>query len=91
MGTSASEQEEHKEKVNQQRNEKRTDKTLLHNSTDGRTVGAELADKPYWIKINLADSAIGKTYGSNTLVKMPEGECSYFALVAADCRFKFYI
>lgn len=80
LGTSASEQEEHKEKVNQQRNEKRTDKTLLHNSTDGRTVGAELADKPYWIKINLADSAIGKTYGSNTLVKMPEGEYSYFAL-----------
>lgn len=81
----AEEQGEHKEENSAPLNEKRTDKTSVQNMsaqnrTDGRTVNDELANKPYWIKINLADNAVGKTYGSNTLVKMPEGEYSYYDL-----------
>lgn len=74
-----------KKYIQPQTDEKRTDKTSLQNMsvqnrTDGSTLGDELFNKPYWIKINLADNAVGKTYGNSTLVKMPEGEYSYYGL-----------
>lgn len=40
----------------------------------------ELTNKTAWLKINMPDGTVGKEYGKNTLVKMPEGEFSHFAV-----------
>ena len=45
-----------------------------------RTVGEELAASPTWLKINLPNDAVGNQYGNNTLIRMPEGEYTHYAV-----------
>lgn len=45
-----------------------------------KTIAEELSQKSVWLKVNLSESAIGGQYGNNTLVRMPDGEYSHFAV-----------
>ncbi len=47
---------------------------------NSQTLGAELAESSHWLKVDLPAGSVGKEYGSNTLVRMPEGEYSHFGL-----------
>ncbi len=62
-----------------------TAEKLAQNAVDAsqshdKTLGEELAGKSVWIKIKLPENAVGGQYGENTLIRMPNGEYSYFGL-----------
>lgn len=51
-----------------------------YKNSDKQNLGAELAESSHWIRVDLPTESVGKAYGNNTLIKMPEGEYSHFGL-----------
>ena len=62
----------------QERNEHDTPPNMPQ-ATQNKPVEAQ-ERKREWLSIELPEGSLGKQYGANTMVKMPEGEYSYFSL-----------